>query len=86
MRVGCRVWAEPITLNVPGHLECDRAVGEKSVTKGLERFVEDLNTLYRNELALWRSDYDVSGFYWIDCTDHQSSGFFICAPGCGTHQ
>ena len=46
-----------------------------SFHRGLQRFVEDLNTLYRDELALWRSDYDVSGFYWIDCTDHQSSIF-----------
>jgi 1,4-alpha-glucan branching enzyme len=25
--------------------------------------------------VLWQSDYDTSGFYWIDCADHQSSIF-----------
>jgi 1,4-alpha-glucan branching enzyme len=41
--------------------------------KGLQRFLQDLNALYRREPALWDSDYDHEGFYWIDCTDHESS-------------
>src|SRR5689334_6831670 len=41
--------------------------------RGLLRFVEDLNKLYLAEAALWRSDYDGGGFYWIDCADHESS-------------
>ncbi|EEF61504.1 1,4-alpha-glucan branching protein GlgB [Pedosphaera parvula] len=40
---------------------------------GLQRFVEDLNKLYVAEAGLWESDYDVSGFYWIDCTDQNNS-------------
>jgi 1,4-alpha-glucan branching enzyme len=40
---------------------------------GLLHFVEDLNQLYRSEPALWESDYDPEGFYWIDCSDHDSS-------------
>jgi 1,4-alpha-glucan branching enzyme len=40
---------------------------------GLQRFIEDLNRLYRSEAALWQSDYDVEGFYWLDCSDHESS-------------
>ena len=40
---------------------------------GLQRFVEDLNRLYLAEAALWESDYDHGGFYWIDCADHHNS-------------
>jgi 1,4-alpha-glucan branching enzyme len=41
--------------------------------RGLQRFVEDLNRLYSTTPGLWQSDYDAGGFYWIDCTDHESS-------------
>ncbi len=40
---------------------------------GLQRFVRDLNRLYLAERALWETDYDVEGFFWIDCSDHESS-------------
>jgi 1,4-alpha-glucan branching enzyme len=40
---------------------------------GLQRFVEDLNRLYLAEPALWRSDYEAGGFYWIDCADRLNS-------------
>lgn len=40
---------------------------------GLKRFVQDLNALYRNEPGLWRSDYDVGGFFWLDCSDTENS-------------
>jgi 1,4-alpha-glucan branching enzyme len=40
---------------------------------GLQRFVEDLNRLYRSEPALWQQDFDPPGFEWIDCNDHESS-------------
>jgi 1,4-alpha-glucan branching enzyme len=40
---------------------------------GVQRFVQDLNKLYAVEPALWQSDYDLSGFYWIDASDHDSS-------------
>jgi len=40
---------------------------------GLRRFVEDLNRLYREEPALWESDYDHAGFRWIDCSDRENS-------------
>jgi 1,4-alpha-glucan branching enzyme len=36
---------------------------------GLKRWVEDLNRLYRNEPALYKMDFDSSGFQWIDCND-----------------
>jgi len=41
--------------------------------RGLQRFVEDLNQLYSGEAALWESDYDYAGFFWIDCGDAESS-------------
>ncbi|MDB6125511.1 MAG: alpha,4-glucan:alpha,4-glucan 6-glycosyltransferase [Pedosphaera sp.] len=41
--------------------------------RGLQRFVEDLNKLYADEPGLWESDYDLSGFYWVDCTDQNNS-------------
>ncbi len=40
---------------------------------GLQRFVEDLHKLYRAAPALWQSDYDAAGFYWIDCADRENS-------------
>jgi len=40
---------------------------------GLQKFVVDLNALYRREPALWQGDYERTGFYWIDCADHENS-------------
>jgi 1,4-alpha-glucan branching enzyme len=40
---------------------------------GLQRFVQDLNRLYRAEPALWESDFDLEGFFWVDCSDQESS-------------
>jgi 1,4-alpha-glucan branching enzyme len=41
--------------------------------RGLQKFVADLNQLYRAQPAFWRADYDPAGFNWIDCTDRESS-------------
>jgi 1,4-alpha-glucan branching enzyme len=41
--------------------------------QGLQRWVEDLNHLYRNERALYESDADGGGFEWIDANDSQNS-------------
>jgi 1,4-alpha-glucan branching enzyme len=40
---------------------------------GLRKFVADLNRFYLGHQGLWQADYDVSGFYWIDCADHENS-------------
>jgi 1,4-alpha-glucan branching enzyme len=37
--------------------------------QGLQRWVRDLNTLYRGEPALHQLDCDPAGFEWIDCND-----------------
>jgi len=41
--------------------------------KGLQRFVRDLNHLYRSTPCLWESDYDQGGFFWLDCSDTANS-------------
>ncbi len=40
---------------------------------GLQRFVRDLNHLYRQEPALHRVDYEWNGFQWIDFNDTENS-------------
>jgi 1,4-alpha-glucan branching enzyme len=40
---------------------------------GVQRMVEDLNRLYKQESALWETDYDYDGFWWIDCGDAENS-------------
>jgi len=41
--------------------------------RGAQQFVQDLNKVYRAEPALWESDYDQEGFFWVDCSDQESS-------------
>jgi 1,4-alpha-glucan branching enzyme len=41
--------------------------------RGVQRFVQDLNQLYRQEPALWVGDYDREGFFWVDCNDAEHS-------------
>ncbi len=41
--------------------------------KGIRNLVDDLNTLYKNEPALWKNDFDPYGFQWIDCNDKSNS-------------
>ena len=40
---------------------------------GLQRWVKDLNRLYRDESALWECDFDEHGFFWVDCQANESS-------------
>ena len=39
----------------------------------LQRWVEDLNKLYKNERALHQLDFDPAGFEWVDSNDSQNS-------------
>jgi 1,4-alpha-glucan branching enzyme len=41
--------------------------------RGVQRLVRDLNRLYQDEPALWEADYDIGGFFWIDCGDADNS-------------
>jgi len=44
---------------------------------GLQKFVADLNRLYRDQPALHQRDFDGGGFEWIDCQDHESSAISL---------
>ena len=39
----------------------------------LQRWVEDLNRVYRQEPALFSQDFSLAGFQWIDCNDWEQS-------------
>jgi 1,4-alpha-glucan branching enzyme len=41
--------------------------------RGVQRWVRDLNTLYRGEPSLHELDCDAAGFQWIDCNDTEQS-------------
>jgi 1,4-alpha-glucan branching enzyme len=49
--------------------------------RGLERWVTDLNRLYRDEPALHERDLDPAGFEWIDCNDAESSVISLLRKG-----
>jgi 1,4-alpha-glucan branching enzyme len=40
---------------------------------GVQRLVQDLNRLYANSPALYRHEFEPSGFRWIDCDDRSQS-------------
>jgi 1,4-alpha-glucan branching enzyme len=40
---------------------------------GLQRWVCDVNRVYREHPSLWDNDFDPAGFSWIDCNDHENS-------------
>jgi 1,4-alpha-glucan branching enzyme len=44
-----------------------------SFHRGAQKFVADLNRLYKNLPALWQTDYEHAGFSWIDCNDRENS-------------
>jgi 1,4-alpha-glucan branching enzyme len=50
---------------------------------GLQRWVSDLNGLYRRERVLHGFDFDPSGFQWIDCNDSQQSTLSLMRMGRG---
>ncbi|MBI3837483.1 MAG: 1,4-alpha-glucan branching protein GlgB [Planctomycetia bacterium] len=41
--------------------------------QGLQKYVSDLNQLYRREPALHEVDFDYHGFEWIDCHNYEQS-------------
>ena len=50
----------------------------------LQRWVADLNQLYRSEAALYEQDIDPAGFEWIDCNDAESSVISLLRKGATT--
>jgi len=51
---------------------------------GVQRWVTDLNQLYKNEPALHELDFDQAGFEWIDCNDSQHSTLSMLRKGSST--
>jgi 1,4-alpha-glucan branching enzyme len=51
---------------------------------GIQRWVEDLNRLYRDEPALHELDFHPDGFEWIDCSDSQGSILNLIRKGSST--
>lgn len=43
------------------------------VHSGVQKFVKDLNTLYRTSPALYEKQFSPEGFQWIDYGDHENS-------------
>ncbi len=48
---------------------------------GLQRWVADLNRLYREEPALHLQEFSPDGFRWIDCNDHIHSALSLIRVG-----
>jgi 1,4-alpha-glucan branching enzyme len=51
---------------------------------GLQKWVQDLNWLYRLEPALHELDFSPAGFEWIDCNDSDSSVVSLLRKGHST--
>ncbi len=41
--------------------------------RGLQKFIRDLNQVYRAQPALYTDDFSYSGFQWIECNDNRNS-------------
>ena len=68
--MGCEFgqWQE---WNYDKGLEWDALTAENH--KGVQRFVRDLNLVYKSEPALHENDFDWSGFSWINANDSDNS-------------
>ena len=53
---------------------------------GLQRWVQDLNQLCRNEPAFHELDFDPAGFQWIDCNDSMQSTLSLLRKGRSTDE
>ena len=51
----------------------DWGLAEHPLHAGVRLWLGDLNALYRTQPALYRHDFDPSGFAWIDCNDARTS-------------
>jgi 1,4-alpha-glucan branching enzyme len=48
-------------------------VTQYPVHSGVQKWVEQLNRLYREERALHELEHDPAGFEWVDCNDTEAS-------------
>ena len=53
---------------------------------GVQKWVEDLNQVYRREPALYELDSDPAGFEWIDCNDSDQSILTFLRKGKAGHE
>jgi 1,4-alpha-glucan branching enzyme len=53
---------------------------------GLQKWVTDLNHIYRTEPALYERDCDPQGFQWIDCNDAEQSVVSLLRKGKSTDE
>jgi 1,4-alpha-glucan branching enzyme len=51
----------------------DWALLDRPAHAGLQKWLRDLNHLYKNEPAMYECDCDPAGFEWIDCSDSENS-------------
>lgn len=49
--------------------------------QGVQRWMQDLNAMYRREPALYQDDFNYTGFEWIDCGDWEGSVLFFLRKG-----
>ncbi|MDP4125600.1 MAG: 1,4-alpha-glucan branching protein GlgB [Bacillota bacterium] len=59
-------------------IELDWFLLDYEAHRKLQLFVSTLNTLYRQERALWENEQDWSGFEWIDVNNHHQSILIFC--------
>ncbi len=52
---------------------------------GMQKWVKDVNAVYKNELALFEDDNSWNGFEWIDCNDSENTvlSFLRKSPSTG---
>ena len=53
--------------------ELDWELLQYPLHSGLQRWVADLNRVYRTETALHQLDFSSAGFEWVDCSDAERS-------------
>jgi 1,4-alpha-glucan branching enzyme len=51
----------------------DWTIAGEPLHRGISTLVRDLNLTYVGEPSLYERDYDLAGFAWIDCSDHEHS-------------
>jgi 1,4-alpha-glucan branching enzyme len=49
--------------------------------QGIQRWVQDLNRVYRSTPALHEIDFDCTGFEWLDCNDSDNSTISLLRKG-----
>ncbi|HSU16357.1 1,4-alpha-glucan branching protein GlgB [Longimicrobium sp.] len=57
---------------------------EDPMHAGMQRFMRDLNALYRRERAFWETDFSYEGFRWIDFRDVEQSVLTFLRRGAGS--